>query len=302
MEAAVAPAGGSRAAAVALQPSFRRTASRRGVRPQPSPSPLRRSRGLALSISSTSSSNSTNTGVHQHGWRLRCQCRVEPPAEKERAAEDEVIRAVFNASYSHAAEVEERERPLAQYMTLPASQYSVLDAKRIERIDDKTFICYVGGIHFFNFEVQPVLTVRVDEEPTGCTIRLLDCKASWYCFVHRGLLIYCRLEGPAVVTAQNDKFSASMVNKVSYSDVESSTNKCIRSDTTLQVQVGVPRAFRFLGVDNIGNVGSRVMKSVLGAMVPRFTEQLSKDYYRWAAGDDSRQPDPEASIAPDSIE
>ena len=29
----------------------------------------------------------------------------------------------------------------AEYMTLPASQYSVLDAKRIERIDDDTFRC-----------------------------------------------------------------------------------------------------------------------------------------------------------------
>lgn len=38
-------------------------------------------------------------------------------------------------------------------MTLPASQYSVLDAKRIERIDDDTFRCYVGGISFLNFKV-----------------------------------------------------------------------------------------------------------------------------------------------------
>lgn len=39
-------------------------------------------------------------------------------------------------------------------MTLPASQYSVLDAKRIERIDDDTFRCYVGGISFLNFKVR----------------------------------------------------------------------------------------------------------------------------------------------------
>lgn len=39
-------------------------------------------------------------------------------------------------------------------MTLPASQYSVLDAKRIERIDDDTFRCYVGGISFLNFKAS----------------------------------------------------------------------------------------------------------------------------------------------------
>ncbi len=40
-------------------------------------------------------------------------------------------------------------------MELPASQYSVLDAKRIERIDDDTFRCYVGGVNFLSFKVGP---------------------------------------------------------------------------------------------------------------------------------------------------
>ena len=46
-------------------------------------------------------------------------------------------------------------------MSLPASQYSVLDAERIEHADDSTFRC------FFALEVCPVLLVRVDEEPNG---------------------------------------------------------------------------------------------------------------------------------------
>jgi Protein of unknown function (DUF1997) len=44
-----------------------------------------------------------------------------------------------------------------EYMTLPASQYSVLDAKRIERIDDDTFRCYVGGISFLNFKASQLI-------------------------------------------------------------------------------------------------------------------------------------------------
>lgn len=62
------------------------------------------------------------------------------------------------------------------YMRLPASQYSVLDAERIERVDDNTFRCYVYKVNFFNFEVCPVLLVRVDEEPFGCSINLLSCE------------------------------------------------------------------------------------------------------------------------------
>ncbi|XP_066358599.1 uncharacterized protein [Miscanthus floridulus] len=78
----------------------------------------------------------------------------------------------------------------AEYMSLPASQYSVLDAERIERVDDSTFRCYVYRFRFFALEVCPVLLVRVDEEPDGCCIRLLSCK----------------LEGSPLVEAQNDKF------------------------------------------------------------------------------------------------
>lgn len=63
-----------------------------------------------------------------------------------------------------------------EYMSLPASQYSVLDAERIERVDDSTFRCYVYRFKFFAFEICPVLLVRVEEQPNGCCIKLLSCK------------------------------------------------------------------------------------------------------------------------------
>ncbi|MBA0571658.1 hypothetical protein Golob_002038 [Gossypium lobatum] len=90
-------------------------------------------------------------------------------------------------------------------MSLPASQYSVLDAERIERVDDNTFRCYVYRFKFFNFEVCPVLLVRVEEQPNGCCIKLLSCK----------------LEGSPIVVAQNDKFDGK------YLSVTSPSNKDI---------------------------------------------------------------------------
>jgi hypothetical protein len=102
-------------------------------------------------------------------------------------------------------------------MSLPASQYSVLDARKIERINDDMFKCgrkwegsasglrlkstfslshthihthtcspslastpagYVGQLKFASWSVEPVLTVSVTVEPEegGCTIRLLSCE------------------------------------------------------------------------------------------------------------------------------
>lgn len=64
----------------------------------------------------------------------------------------------------------------AEYMALPVSQYSVLDAERIERVDESTFRCYAHRINLFAVEIQPVILVRVDAQPDGCIIRLISCK------------------------------------------------------------------------------------------------------------------------------
>ncbi|XP_020085531.1 uncharacterized protein LOC109708272 [Ananas comosus] len=160
-------------------------------------------------------------------------------------------------------------------MRLPASQYSVLDAERIERVDDRTFRCYVYRIKFFAFEVCPVLLVRVDEHPFGCCITLLSCK----------------LEGSPLVEAQNDKFSASMVNKVSCNeDMLDSAFQPLTSETLIEVTIEIPFAFRAIPVEVIESTGRQVLEQLLRIMLPRFLKQLVKDYQAWASGDTSRQP------------
>ena len=83
-----------------------------------------------------------------------------------------------------------------EYMALPASQYSVLDGAKVERLSDDTFRVYVGVISFFNFEVEPVLTLMVKPTDNGCIIEMLACK----------------LRGSPLIESQNCKFSARMKN------------------------------------------------------------------------------------------
>lgn len=85
---------------------------------------------------------------------------------------------------------------VGEYMALPASQYSVLDGAKVERLTDDTFRVNVSGFSFFSFEIEPILTVCVQPTDAGCRIELLACK----------------LAGSPVVEAQNNKFSARMVN------------------------------------------------------------------------------------------
>ncbi|CAN1339699.1 Uncharacterized protein SYNPCC7002_A1590 [Linum perenne] len=191
-----------------------------------------------------------------------------------RVSADSPPKARFVARRKESISVRQLGRPLIDYMSLPASQYSVLDAERIERVDDDTFRCYVYRFKFFNFEVCPVLLVKVEEQPNGCCIKLLSCK----------------LEGSPIVVAQNDKFDASMVNRISCDTNQSnSSGQQLTSDAVIEVSIEVPFAFRVIPVEAIESAGTGVLQQILGVMLPRFMQQLVKDYKAWAAGDTSRQ-------------
>ncbi|KAF7132144.1 hypothetical protein RHSIM_Rhsim09G0145300 [Rhododendron simsii] len=254
----------------------------------------------------------------------------ESPKSSLRISADSSPKARFIARRRESVSVRQLRRPLNEYMSLPASQYSVLDAQRIERVDDNTFRCYVHTFKFFAIEVCPVLLVRVEEQPNGCCIKLLSCK----------------LEGSPVVVAQNEKFdghagklefsgdvllsftafprleagsvppelgnltnleilwmsgsaltliwyghAASMVNRVSCNIKESNLSVAeLTSDTVIEVSIDIPFAFRPIPVQAIESTGTQILEQILRITLPRFMAQLVKDYQAWASGDTSRQP------------
>lgn len=142
-----------------------------------------------MALSSASSSSLTNLSYISFKVK-NPRFSVDSPKCTLRIIADSAPKARFIARRKESLSVKQLQRPLMEYMSLPASQYSVLDAERIERVDDSTFRCYVYRFKFFAFEVCPVLLVRVEEQPDGCCIKLLSCK----------------LEGSPIVVAQNDKF------------------------------------------------------------------------------------------------
>lgn len=184
--------------------------------------------------------------------------------------------AVLKASKSAFLPVKQLQKPLADYMTLPASQYSVLDAKRIERLDADTFKCYVGGLHFLNFHVEPVLTLSVIVGDHGPTVKLLSTE----------------LQGSKAIVEVNRKFTATMTNVVRWENFENSEmngngEKQIRSDVEIQVTLEVPGWF-VLPIKVIEKSGCAVMQRVLNTAVPRFLQQLEADYQQWASGAEER--------------
>ncbi|KAF5959912.1 hypothetical protein HYC85_001121 [Camellia sinensis] len=146
-----------------------------------------------------------------------------------------------------------------EYMSLPASQYSVLDARSIDRVDNGTFRCYVYNFKFFAFEVCPVLLVRVEEEPYGFCIKLLSCN----------------LQGSPIVVAQNEKIDASMVNRVSCNRKQSDSSVDeLTSDTAIEVSIEIPFAFRPISVQAIESTDTQVLEQILRIMLPCFMAQV----------------------------
>jgi hypothetical protein len=150
----------------------------------------------------------------------------------------------------------------------------VLDAKKIERLDDDTFRCYVGGLHFFNFVVEPVLTLSVVVKERGPVVKLLDTK----------------LQGSRAVEAANNRFSATMTNIVTWEETDDMQTRNLCSDTTIRVSIQVPAWAAFIPVSAAEKTGNSVMQRVLNTSVPKFLKQLEKDYHLWSSGDDSRKP------------
>ena len=170
-------------------------------------------------------------------------------------------------------------------MALPVSQYSVLDAQRIERLGEDTFRCYVDGFKFLTLKVEPVVDVCVTVGPRGPTVTLLGA----------------RLAGSPRAEAVNDKFAVTRVNAVRWEEEgESGLGRRIRSDASIELALEVPGwAGALLPMPALEAAGGRVMQRVLDAMVPRFLAQLAVDYGAWARGEERMPTDGSLSLDED---
>jgi len=176
-------------------------------------------------------------------------------------------------------------------MALPVSQYSVLDAQRVERLGEDTFRCYVDGFTFLTLRVEPVVDVAVRVGPRGPTVTLLGA----------------RLAGSPRAEAVNDRFAVTMVNAVLWEEGGDGgggggasppppPSRLITSDAFIELALEVPVWAGILPLPALEAAGGRVMQRVLDVMVPRFLAQLAADYGAWARGEDRRPADGSLSL------
>ncbi|GAB5032074.1 Hypothetical protein NocV09_00800430 [Nannochloropsis oceanica] len=131
----------------------------------------------------------------------------------------------FKASKSAECDVMEGIRSLKDYMALPPSEYSVLDADAIVRLGEDSFRCQIGSLSFFGYQMTPILYVKVNVDPAQGKSTLNIYKLE--------------LTGSRIAEIANGTFQVKARNVVSYRNTAISTSKILQSTVSVQVDAQI---------------------------------------------------------------
>lgn len=146
-----------------------------------------------------------------------------------------------------------------------------------EYVGSNTFRCTLPKLEILNFEVAPVVDLSVIANEQECIVEMLSCK----------------FQGSEAVERQNERFSASMRNQLTW-DTSSITDKTLEVHVQLNVSLEVyTLPFTLLPLSAVETPGNALLQAMVDRMVPIFLDHLLDDYYRWSQLDDESKTPPE---------
>ncbi|KAK1268012.1 hypothetical protein QJS04_geneDACA014030 [Acorus gramineus] len=156
---------------------------------------------------------------------------------------------------------------IGEFLHHPSGVESMLNTKALQSfqlLDSNTYRCTLQKIEFLNFEVSPVLDLRVIPTSNDCTIEMLSCK----------------FEGSDALEQQNNLFSAFMRNHITWDS--NGPEPCLDVDVILNVALEVHTPpFNLLPLSTIEVPGNLIMQGLIDKLVPLLGQQLLKDYHNW---------------------
>ncbi|XP_016574029.1 uncharacterized protein LOC107871604 isoform X3 [Capsicum annuum] len=133
-----------------------------------------------------------------------------------------------------------------------------------ESIDSNIYRCTLPQVQLLNFEVAPVLTLQVNPTREDCIVKMLSCK----------------FEGSDLVEQQNEHFSASMVNCITWDTVGS--QPFLDVDVKLNISLEIyTMPFTMLPTSAVETPGNIMMQALVDRLVPLLLQQLLQDYDDW---------------------
>ncbi|KAL3686966.1 hypothetical protein R1sor_013275 [Riccia sorocarpa] len=157
---------------------------------------------------------------------------------------------------------------LRVFLNEPEGRKCMLNTKTLQKYEDlgdNIFRCYLPKIEFLNFEVAPVIDLLVAASEDNCQVELLSCK----------------FEGSEVVRSQNDRFSASLKNHLTWSVRQSQEILNVNLELNVALEV-YTLPFTLLPVSAVETPGNLIMQSLVDRLVPLFLENMFNEYQAWA--------------------
>ncbi|KAG4144936.1 hypothetical protein ERO13_D05G068800v2 [Gossypium hirsutum] len=156
---------------------------------------------------------------------------------------------------------------ISQFLSHPSGIQAILNTRALENfelLDTNAYRCTLPKLALFNFEASPVLDLRVIPTKEDCIVELFSCK----------------FKGSEVVERQNDHFSATMINHITWDtnmsepflEVDVKLNLCLEIYT---------RPFILLPTSAVEGPGNIMIQALLDRLVPLLLQQLVQDYSNW---------------------
>ncbi|KAH7299014.1 hypothetical protein KP509_25G069500 [Ceratopteris richardii] len=160
-------------------------------------------------------------------------------------------------------------RPLSKFLSQKAGMESVLNINALqnhEYIGSNIFRCTLPKLEILSFEVAPIVDLSVIATEQECIVEMLSCK----------------FQGSDLVESQNERFSASMRNHLTWSNYNGN-EQLLEVNVQLKVSLEVyTLPFTLLPLSAVETPGNAILQAMVDRMVPIFLEQLLNDYSKWS--------------------
>ncbi|XP_075640010.1 uncharacterized protein LOC142611765 isoform X3 [Castanea sativa] len=148
---------------------------------------------------------------------------------------------------------------IREFLGHPSGIQAMLNTSSLQSfqaLDTNTYRCFLPKVQLLNFEAAPVLDLRVTPTNEDCTVEMLSCK----------------FEGSEIMERQNNHFSASMLNHMTWE-----TNDF---ESFLEVEI-YTRPFTMMPVSSVERPGNLMMQALVDRLFPLHLQQLLQDYDKW---------------------
>ncbi|XP_047970864.1 uncharacterized protein LOC125214049 [Salvia hispanica] len=156
---------------------------------------------------------------------------------------------------------------ISQFFSHPSGIEAILNSRALQSyhpIDSNLYRCVLPQIQLLSFRVAPVLELQVTPSSEDCVVEMLSCK----------------FEGSEAVERQNERFSASMRNHITWETIDGEHVLDVDVELNILLEINT-QPFAMLPISAVEQPGNMVMQAVVDRMVPLLAQQLLQDYKEW---------------------